>query len=214
MGADILTGPKPRLTQKRLFELREVRVDDFSVWFRKEFYRTNRERSIPIEDLVLDQVIRGHRIEGMSLFLTGIFLLLAVVSLHTGNDPRVKPNWIFGCFWGLVSIGMATYCWMRSGSYVVIPLAGQEAFEIYGTIPTRASVDAFLEQLSNHVNAYARAKYGTISSLQPFDQQMERLTWLRQRNFLSDAEFNGKVGELERRVKGGPERPIGFRPNN
>ena len=194
-------SPSLQLTQGKLFETREAKVQEFVVRFSKAALSIERERSIPIEDLVLDHVSRGSRVEGMSLFLTMMFL----IGLVNSTNGVLTLALLLGC------LGMGVYCWTRSGSYVLIPVAGQDAFELFGNRPTRAAVDDFIRDLGTKARSYAREKYGHVSELRPVDEQMRRITWLRDRNFISDDEYRGLVGSLEELLRKRPESPIGFK---
>ena len=192
------------LFQKKLFEVRHLSVQEFVVRFSKKTFGLERDRSVPMEDLVLDHVARGSRVEGVSFFLTLIFLIGLMNS----------TNALLMGIYALALLGMGSYCWTRSGSYVVVPIAGQEAFELFGDLPNRAAVDDFIRDLGIRVRTYAREKYGHVSEILPVEQQMGRITWLRDRNFISDDEYRGLVQALEALVQKRQENPIGFRRNS
>ena len=171
--------------------------------FSKAALGIERVRSIPIEDLVLDHVSRGSRVEAMSLFLNLMFF----IGLVNSSNGVLALSLALGC------IGMGGYCWIRSGNYILIPVEGQDAFELFGNRPDLGTVDDFIHDLGIKARSYACEKYGHVNELLPADQQMRRLTWLRDRNFISDNEYRGLVEALEDLVRKRPENPIGFRRN-
>ena len=159
----------------------------------------------------MEQAARGNRLDGLSFGLAVLFLFFMVLALQQGKDPRYGPNLGWGVFWALAGFASGLGCWMRSGRYVLIPVAGQEPIDIYGDVPDASATEEFLAELQKHVRSYARGKYGRISEAMPVDQQMHRLTWLRDRNFITDAEYHADSIRLEAMLKKPPDNPIGFR---
>jgi hypothetical protein len=196
---------KQVLHQQRLLERRVVRVDDFTMTYRNVLFNAQRERRVPLEELLVDQPSWGTRVHWGALIFTALFGLFAYSSLG-----RAAPNWAFGSIWIICTVGAAMFAWMRSGSYVSIPVANDEPIELYGAEPSVKATEEFMEALSNNVRDYAVKKYGAVSEVLPADLQFQRITWLRDRNFISSDDRDQLIERVRRATGASRERQVGF----
>lgn len=199
------------LRQQKLIERREFIVEEFTLRTVQRMPGSLKERSILLEDLFPDRVVRGQRLEGLSFFLALAFLCGLGASLYTSNDPREKPNWIMASICLVASAGMASYCWIRSGHYVLVAVGDGDPVELFGDRPGIGEVDGFIAELSTVVREYSLQKYGVVTGLLPMDQQMQRLTWLRDRNYLGSQEYQDRVTKLQALFEKPQSGPIGFK---
>lgn len=191
-----------KLMQRKLLEERSLLIDEVKGTYVVRLYGHRKERTFPIEDMIPDHARRSHGIEWMSLFLTGLFLAWA-----TAASNGLLTAVCIAC-----SLATGTYCWIRSGTHILVPIAGQDSVQLFGRSPNKTEVDRFLSELVNVVRTYSVEKYGNVSGYLPPDQQMQRMTWLRDRNFLNDEEFKARVSQLEDLFRPKTNSPIGFRP--
>lgn len=206
-----MSEKRPSLRQQKFVERREFIVEEFTLRAVRRLPGSLKERSILIEDLFPDRVVRGQRLEGLSFFLALAFMCGLCGSLYTSNDPRDEPNWIMASICLVAMLGSGSYCWIRSGQYVQIAVGDGEAVELFGDRPEVVEVDGFISELSALVKEYAVQKYGAVSALLPMDQQMQRLTWLRDRNYLGSQEYGERVSQLQAFFERPQSGPIGFK---
>jgi hypothetical protein len=159
-----------------------------------------------LEELLVDQPTWGTRIHWWSLIISFFAGLILWQEVRDGS-ARLGQTII----WSVLTLASGAYAWMRSGSYVRLQVANGDPIELYGAIPDRQTVENFIDVLTRTVRTYAIEKYGKVSLLLPAEVQIQRITWLRDRNFISHDKRDQLIEEVKQATTAKAERIVGFR---
>jgi uncharacterized integral membrane protein len=179
----------PNLHQRKLFTTKDFTLKESGLHVRSKTISTLYEVEIPFEEINLKKVIIRKKSEIFLLVISVIFAFVFVANLliKLFGDPDI--NWptiliLFGitCFCSLVTF------FVRVHSYF-IPTTNNGLLEIYFGKPNLAETEVFLSDLKHSINQFLKDKYGKIDMDLPRDVQLSNLMWLRDREILSDDEF-------------------------
>lgn len=88
-------------------------------------------------------------------------------------------------------------------------MIGQQVLAIEVELPSGSEAADFMDGLKAHAKAYSISKFGPVAGMGRTEEQVNRLRWLRDRNYLTDEEFQARLADLgPLKTDGGP---IGFR---
>ncbi len=197
-----------RLEQRKGALKRIVTMDEFTLRVQESGAHPLKERALLYEELQLDRVVRKTTFDPPSLMAT---LLFAMIALAIGVATSAKAiSWEGIMFWSLAALITGTWCWMRSGTFYLIPVIGHEVLALDAERPSEAEASAFIETLRQQTKEYAIAKFGPISGQGDREDQLNRLRWLRDRNYLSHQEFQERsaIVTMDTKAESGQ---IGFR---
>ena len=90
----------------------------------------------------------------------------------------------------------------------MVNLDGQQIL-FYRSNPSRAAVDAFIDEVLKRRDSYLLDKFGTLDKGLPYDNQLYNLQWLNRNWVLSDEEYRAREQQLKRMFNL-ETRPIGF----
>lgn len=164
-----------------------------------------KERSILYENLAMDQVVCGAHLDlisGVVAFGTGI----AAMAMWTTSEK----GFFAGLPWFLACILASIYGWLRSGRYVEIPVLQDTPMLLYEDRPDRERVNRLLADLTSRTRDYAIRKFGPIQGTAPREEQVGRLRWFRDRNYITDDELQEWLKDLEQGTKFRSSGTIGF----
>lgn len=164
---------------------------------------TLKERSVLYEELAMDRVVSGANLDIVWLVVS-ITMAVVTLTLATGAEAGYALA-------GLVLCGVSCFaCWLRSGPYVEIPVLQSGPIRLYGARPDADSVTRLIVDLTQHTKEYAIRKFGPIQGSAPREEQVNRLRWLRDRNYITDDELDQWLKDLDQGAKFRGAGSIGF----
>ena len=183
------------LEQKSLFDSYYLSFDDSDLRYKKSNFYTYSERSVPLDTLnlrglsVTRQVDLGTVVIGGGVFLVGLF----GISLLSQDIPKNETFGIIlgsafllaaviGLIWGLNQIAVRVHIYSTTGFTI----------GFFHNKPNRQIVDEFITTLKAAQKKLFLDRYGTYDNFLPLQDQLNNLLWLRNNNFLSHEEYEGK----------------------
>ena len=206
------------LEQRSLFSRETYTLDYNGVQVHKSGVNQNLEWLIAYENIPATRFFsRSFRPGAITL---GVFLgsgvcALNFVLLGVGSN---SPNLLYGILYYLLCtapvaipsiIIAALVLWFTRHEYVGYGVPGN-GFILDANKPSRAAVQAFLQELHTGKVAYLREVYLDHATTAPVEESLRRLIWLKDLGALSADEFDTRRREL------GSEKPpsagnLGFR---
>lgn len=177
----------------------------YGLKYQDRMFGPGKERSVLYEELAMDRVVRGTHLDLVSgLIALGTAVVALTVAAGPGSGFLAVLPWLVMC---AVASG---YCWLRSGPYVEIPVIQGLPIRLYGNRPGEEQVGRLVAELGAHARDYAIRKFGPIPGAAPRAEQVGRLRWLRERNYITDDELDGWIKELDAGSKFKGSGAIGF----
>ena len=177
------------LHQRKLFTSKDFTIKQSGLHVRSKTISTLFEVEIPFEEINLKKVIIRKKSEIFLLVLSAFFAIIFIVNLimKVFGDPEVNWQTILILFIITSLCGIITL-FVRVHSYY-IPTTNNGLLEIYFGKPTLADTNKFLDDLKQSINLFLKNKYGKIDKNLPIDTQLSNLMWLRDRDILTEEEF-------------------------
>ena len=177
------------LHQRKLFTTKDFTIKQSGLHVRSKTISTLFEVEIPFEEINLKKVIIRKKSEifllVLSVFLAIIFIVNLIMKVFGDPDinwPTILILFIITSFCSTITL------FVRVHSYY-IPTTNNGLLEIYFGKPTKTVTDKFLDDLKQSINLFLKNKYGKIDKNLPIDAQLSNLMWLRDRDILTEEEF-------------------------
>lgn len=196
------------LVQARWPMVRTVRLGEFAIIVSERTIGHLNERSILYEELQLDRIVRSVHVDLISGGAAALAALLGFAVIAANPDPGF--NWDGALFWATCAVIGGVFCWLRSGERVQVPVLNAQPLVLASQLPSKPVVDDFLAALTKTSKNYVITKFGPIRGQGPREEQINRLRWLRDRNFINDQELQARIADLGPEVRGEGGQ-IGFR---
>jgi hypothetical protein len=187
------------LTQKKLFTTSLFEIREKGLFVSIHSISERFEEEILFEDISN----RNNRLTKKEPFLAVLSSGFVVASILT----LIKGSIIgFG-----ILIGIAIFFWLMmkisNKDVIQVYLHNEKALVINADKPDKESVDRFLDTLKKNKRDYLIAKYATIDKDLPIEGQLNNLVWLKNSDYLDEAEFINYKNKLLGREN---ESKIGF----
>jgi hypothetical protein len=178
------------LHQRKIFTTKEFTINTNGLHVLSKTISTLYEVEIPYEEINVKKVIIRKKSEIFLLVLSTIFCLVFVANLLMKIFGQPDISWATL----LILFSITSFCslvtfFARVHSYY-IPTTNNGQLEIYYGNPTLADTEKFLNDLKLSINQFLKNKYGKIDKDLPRDVQLSNIMWLRDRDILSEEEFN------------------------
>lgn len=102
--------------------------------------------------------------------------------------------------------GLVTY--IKSKNVLLIPTHNNGYLEFIKNKPNKDEFEAFIKKLSDEITLFLKSKYAKIDLEMPVEPQLMTLGWLREKDIISEEEFENLKHNLVNKKKGGAS--IGF----
>ena len=91
---------------------------------------------------------------------------------------------------------------------LLIPTHNNGYLEFIKNKPNKDEFEAFIKKLSDEITLFLKSKYAKIDLEMPVEPQLMTLGWLREKDIISEEEFENLKHNLVNKKKGGAS--IGF----
>jgi len=177
------------LHQRKLFTTKDFTIRQSGLHVRSKSISTLFEVEIPFEEINLKKIIIRKKSEIFLLFLSGLFAIVLVINLIMKIFEEPGIDWPAILIFSIITFFcIITTLFTRVHSYY-IPTTNNGMLEIYYGKPNLACTEKFLDDLKLSINLFLKNKYGKIDKNLPIDTQLSNLMWLRDRDILTEEEF-------------------------
>ena len=154
----------------------------------------NIDFDIPFEEISNLKVSHRH-FEFIFLGISAFGFFMSYFCFITRNDKDAEPNlWIV---FSLVGIFAFIYFIMKSENSWKIRLRSGASIYVHKNIPSKESVDEFVEHLFTTKNQYLRNTYLNLDRNLSYENQYSNLKWLMSSEIITHDEFEAKYSELK-----------------
>ena len=163
---------------------------------------------IPYEDIDTSNLIERKQTDNILLVITivfGVFFLINILNPDNYEQDGLLGVAIFLFFVALVS---AFLTYVKSKNVTLIPTAKNGYIEVLKNKPSQSQFDNFIMELSNRIASFLRTKYANIDLDLPIEPQLLNLAWLKDREVISQEEFEKLKSDLTNKGRG--DNPVGF----
>ncbi|WP_131811095.1 hypothetical protein [Aequorivita soesokkakensis] len=196
------------LLQRRLFIRRAFTLKKGELNIKSSDLTSSEEVNISYEEIDTSKLIFKKGTDNIMILITVIFGGFFVIYML--NPDNYKEAGWFGTALFIFILaffsGLITY--VKSKNVALIPTVNHGYIEMFNGKPNQIEFDAFLSELTSSINSYLKLKYGTIDLDMPLEPQLMGLSWLKDREIITPAEFENLKKEL---INNGREHSaIGF----
>lgn len=190
------------LTQRKFLLKKEFTILEDSLIIKTSDVTNSSEIKIDFEDIDTSNISKHKSTDNLMLIVTSIFTVSFLVNLCNPKNYEAKedPMGVL-LFLLVISIicGLITY--IKSKNVVLIGTLQAKFIEIYNDKPTKDIQEKFIEELKMKVNAFLKKKYSKIDYDLPAEPQLMNFSWLKNRNIISEHEYESLKEHLLRKTK-------------
>ena len=184
--------------QTRYLTRKSIEFQDEGIVYSTGNLLNSQDVFIPYEEIQYERTAREFRTDKFNTWMTAAAAIVAIKSVIGIMDD---PN---GIYKGLLPFSailfvvffIATLLSRKHLLYISTFNSGP--IELFDDNPSDVDVDEFLKELKNRTSGYLKIKYAAVDKDLPSDQQLQNLSWLKQRKILSDSEYEHLKGQLTR----------------
>jgi heme/copper-type cytochrome/quinol oxidase subunit 4 len=193
--------------QRKLLNVRSFEILSDSLKVRFKTLNQTEEFSVPFEELGTQ--ISTKKVASTVPFLIAFvpaLLLIILVYFLAVNQPIEKGHIAATIIFGVFAV-VALVTTPKNSLYLS---SAHRQIEFYRDKPNNEAVDAFVKEVIDNCNEYLRMKYAKVDPDLPVEPQLNSLTWMKNRNLITDEEFEQFKSTLLRRKS--PDKPdVGFK---
>lgn len=197
------------LSQRKLFLRREFILNKESLNIKTRDLTSSEELTISYDEIDTSKIIHQKQTDNIMLIITLVFGGFFMINLL--NPDNYEGEGWFGVAFFLFMVtlisGLITY--VKSKNLVLIPTMSNNYIELFKDKPNEEEFAKFLTQLTDHITSFLRAKYATIDLDMPTEPQLMNLSWLKDREIITNDEFDKLKSDLIHNGKG--NNPVGFK---
>ena len=197
-----------KLSQKKLFLKKEFTLGKDSLNIQTKDLTSSESLNIPYEEIDTSNLVERRQTDNILLIITIVFGTFFIINIL--NPDNYDGDGLFGValflFLATLASGFLTY--LKSRNVVLIPTANNRYIELFKDKPNKELFDAFILELSNRITSFLYTKYASIDTDLPIEPQLLNIAWLKEREIISQEEFERLKSELTKKGSGG--NPVGF----
>ena len=188
------------LVNKRSFEL-----TDEGIFVRINEMTRSSETFVGFENIGVKRIRSKERKRGW-LIATFIFFILSMgLLIYEKTGGQTEKN-AFIVYLILAAISGSVFFITSKNLIYLVTSDNNNAIGFYNNNPSKQEFEAFIDLVKTVRKAVLGGKYGELTKLIPYEQQLETLQWLNRIDVLNKDEYDNKVGELK--LLFNPDRPI------
>lgn len=188
------------LIQKQLFKTSLFEIREKGLFVSIHSISEKFEEEILFED-ISNRIIRLSKKEPVLAIISSGLVIAGIFALLRGSLEG------FG-----ILTGFAIFFWLimkiSNKNVIQVYLHNEKALIINAEKPSKEAVDIFLDTLKNKKRDYLITKYASIDRDLPIEGQLNNIIWLKNSDYLDEAEFVIYKNKLLGRDN---ENTIGFR---
>ena len=200
-----------KLKQRRLFTQKELTLNKNSIKVKVKNLTSSEETTISLEEIDTRKMVYQKKTDTLMLVVTlffGIFFLINIFNPENYKPDQDDPYGVF-IFLFLVSLFSGLITFLKSKNVILIPTINNGYLEVFRSKPSENDVDDFISKLSEKINLSLKDKYGKLDLDMPTEQQLMNISWLKEREVISELEFEQLKTQLTSLRK--DQNKIGFK---
>ncbi len=197
------------LLQKKLFLVREFTLEKGFLRIQFRNLTSSEEFNIPYEEIDFSKTVWQRETDNVMLIVTLVFGAFFLINIfNPDNYPDGSGLIGVSIFLFIVTClsGLITY--IKSKNVLLIPTHNNGYLEFIKNKPNKDEFEAFIKKLSDEITLFLKSKYAKIDLEMPVEPQLMTLGWLREKDIISEEEFENLKHNLVNKKKGGAS--IGF----
>ncbi|UAB75609.1 hypothetical protein [Mesoflavibacter sp. SCSIO 43206] len=200
-----------KLKQRRLFTQKELTLNKNSIKVKVKNLTSSEETTISLEEIDTRKMVYQKKTDTLMLIVTlffGIFFLINIFNPENYKPDQDDPYGVF-IFLFLASLFSGLITFLKSKNVILIPTMNNGYLEVFRSKPSENDVDDFISKLSEKINKSLKDKYGKLDLGMPTEQQLMNISWLKEREVISELEFEQLKTQLTSLRK--DQNKIGFK---
>lgn len=200
-----------KLKQRRLFTQKELTLNKNSIKVKVKNLTSSEETTISLEEIDTRKMVYQKKTDTLMLIVTlffGIFFLINIFNPENYKPDQDDPYGVF-IFLFLASLFSGLITFLKSKNVILIPTMNNGYLEVFRSKPSENDVDDFISKLSEKINISLKDKYGKLDLGMPTEQQLMNISWLKEREVISELEFEQLKTQLTSLRK--DQNKIGFK---
>jgi hypothetical protein len=200
-----------KLKQRRLFTQKELTLHENSIKVKFKNLTSSEETTISLEEIDTRKMVYQKKTDTLMLVVTlffGTFFLINIFNPENYAPDQDDPYGVF-IFLFLLSTCSGLITFLKSKNVILIPTMNNGFLEVFRNIPSENDVDDFISKLSENINTSLKDKYGKLDLDMPIEQQLMNISWLKEREVISEPEFEKLKTQLTSSRKN--QNKIGFK---
>lgn len=200
-----------KLKQRRLFTQKELTLNKNSIKVKVKNLTSSEETTISLEEIDTRKMVYQKKTDTLMLIVTlffGIFFLINIFNPENYKPDQDDPYGVF-IFLFLASLFSGLITFLKSKNVILIPTMNNGYLEVFRSKPSENDVDDFISKLSEKINLSLKDKYGKLDLDMPTEQQLMNISWLKEREVISELEFEQLKTQLTSLRK--DQNKIGFK---
>ena len=197
------------LLQKKLFLAREFTLEKGFLRIRFRNLTSSEEFNIPYEEIDFSKIVWQKETDNVMLIVTlvfGAFFLINIFNPDNYGDGSGLIGVSIFLFIVTCLSGLITY--IKSKNVLLIPTHNNGYLEFIKNKPNKDEFEAFIKKLSDEIALFLKSKYAKIDLEMPVEPQLMTLGWLREKDIISEEEFENLKHNLINKKQSGTS--IGF----
>ena len=198
-----------KLSQRKLFLHRELTLNDGFLNIKSKDLTSSEDLNVPYDEIDVSKLVYQKQTDNILLILKLVFGTFLLINIF--NPAYYDSGGFLGValflFCATAFSGILTY--VKSKNVTIIPTQNDRYLEIFRNKPSVKEHDDFVAELSKRVISLLKTKYGKIDKDLPVEPQLMNLAWLKERDIISEEEFNTLKSELM--GNGHTNGPVGFK---
>ncbi len=197
------------LLQKKLFLAREFTLEKGFLRIRFRNLTSSEEFNIPYEEIDFSKTVWQKETDNVMLIVTLVFGAFFLINIFNADNYADRSGLIgVSIFLFIVTClsGLITY--IKSKNVLLIPTHNNGYLEFIKNKPNKDEFEAFIKKLSDEIALFLKSKYAKIDLEMPVEPQLMTLGWLREKDIISEEEFENLKHNLINKKQSGAS--IGF----
>ena len=200
-----------KLKQRKLFTQKELTLNKNSIKVKVKNLTSSEETTISLEEIDTRKMVYQKKTDTLMLIVTlffGIFFLINIFNPENYKPDQDNPYGL-SIFLFLASLFSGLITFLKSKNVILIPTMNNGYLEVFRSKPSENDVDDFISKLSEKINLSLKDKYGKLDLDMPTEQQLMNISWLKEREVISELEFEQLKTQLTSLRK--DQNKIGFK---
>jgi hypothetical protein len=177
-----------KLSQRKNFESRNFELDSQKLKVEYNSWKEEKAWEIRLDKIGFQKYYKKESIKPRILTLILIGLFFIFINLF-GLLSTVQQNWGGIILGDIFMLFICCLIYFKKPQNEIILIGGEQDVSFFGDIPDTKTVEKYIDEVIKNSSRYILFKYGKIDADLPEDTQMNILYWLKNRELISDYEY-------------------------
>lgn len=187
---------KTEIQQRNFIRKQKLTFDDLKLNVIWKSYGNREELEIPFENILPNKFdIKKNHI--FLFIISSVFYLISGFVYYwrlTGDNVEDFAE----VFWFSIATIFLLIALLTREKYWQINISNNTFIKIYKTSPNEYDVNEFITNLFEQRNIYLLSNYGDLNLNADYENQLNKLVWLRKMKVLDDNSYQAKRAELDK----------------